>query len=281
MKIIDDKAEERLISDIEGLSSKNAHKTCIWIKGKLVADEKRSAFNTQSICAKIEAYVDDAKTNIYECTDGDLFILTPELSARQYHDLSHAVAKWLGESVENVVALYDLSLQLQEVESAVKAKMLKIIEHNTQPQAINNDLTRTISARRLERQHAEIMIAGEDEFSKQIIECVLKKDYSVRFAGDARETVWKYVAIAPDILFIDNNMIENGGEEIIQKILSYDPKAHIVIFCGNCPLDYTPDMLPAGIKGFVSKPFSKQKLDRFIEASEHMLPRLVQSAILQ
>ncbi len=75
----------------------------------------------------------------------------------------------------------------------------------------------------------------------------------------------KYTNIAPDILFLDINLPDVTGHELLEKILILDPDAYVIMLSGNCDRDNITQAISKGAKGFIAKPFTKDKLFQYID----------------
>jgi DNA-binding NtrC family response regulator len=59
-----------------------------------------------------------------------------------------------------------------------------------------------------------------------------------------------------------------NGHVILQEIVSFDPDAFVVILSGNSFKENIIAALEDGAQGFVTKPFTKDKLLHYIESCE-------------
>ncbi|MFZ4540974.1 MAG: response regulator [Rickettsiales bacterium] len=105
-----------------------------------------------------------------------------------------------------------------------------------------------------------IMIVEDQPFSMELLQSVLARNYRTFTATDARTAWERYIEFAPDIVFLDIELPGIHGHSLTASLLALDPKAFIVMVSGN---NYTSDVLRSrknGAKGFIVKPYNKQKI---------------------
>ncbi len=69
-----------------------------------------------------------------------------------------------------------------------------------------------------------------------------------------------YLTYAPDIVFLDIELPDIEGHRLAQLLKAIDPNAYIVMVTAN---NYAEDVAKAienGAKGFIVKPYSKDKI---------------------
>ena len=125
--------------------------------------------------------------------------------------------------------------------------------------------SQNITQRRAKRNHPEIMIIEDDPFSRRLVENTLLKKYPLTGLAEATYALDTYTRIAPDVLFLDINLPDVTGHELLEKIIIIDPDAYVVMLSGNSDRHNITQAMSKGAKGFVAKPFSKEKLFHYIE----------------
>jgi two-component system chemotaxis response regulator CheY len=122
-----------------------------------------------------------------------------------------------------------------------------------------------IDQRRSSRKSPHFMIIEDDVFSRRLVENVLQKQYPLTGLGEATNSLQTYSRIAPDLLFLDINLPDVTGHELLERIISIDPKAYVIMLSGNADRENIMQAMRKGAKGFVAKPFTKDKLFQYIE----------------
>jgi two-component system chemotaxis response regulator CheY len=119
--------------------------------------------------------------------------------------------------------------------------------------------------RRLDRLDVEVMVIEDDAFSRRLVETAINKQYRVTALGETENALRTYLQLAPNLLFLDINLPNVSGHDLLNRILALDPKAFVVMLSGNCDRDNVMQAMQAGAKGFVAKPFTRDKLFQYIE----------------
>jgi len=77
----------------------------------------------------------------------------------------------------------------------------------------------------------------------------------------------QYMTYQPDVVFLDINLPDKNGYEVLQWIMRNDPGANVVMFSSNDHMDNITDALDAGASGFIGKPFIKKQLLDYIQGN--------------
>jgi two-component system chemotaxis response regulator CheY len=87
-------------------------------------------------------------------------------------------------------------------------------------------------------------------------------------AENGREAVEKYRLLRPDLVTMDIVMREIGGVDAVRAIREFDAKARILVCSAMAQQSLIAEVLAAGAKHFLLKPFQPSHL---LEAAEHAL----------
>ncbi len=236
----------------------------------------------------VQATLDNPECKLYFCEAGEVFIVSPGLHARLAHKLALAVARAFDlTTLECEFHFYDLSKdtnrllailepRLEKKEQAEKnAKAAQLAQAQAERasvkrQAILNTQVSehhraAIGTRRAERKVLEIMVIEDDAFSRRLMGNLLGKDYRLTSLENAESALPTYAHLAPDILFLDINLPNVSGHELLERILQLDPQAYIIMLSGNCDKENVLQAMRQGAQGFVAKPFTPDKLHQYIK----------------
>jgi len=285
MLIIDEAAESKLTKILEDIRSQSAMSTARLIHFKLSELKRRvSEEGRKNIIASVQRYIPGNATQLYFCEDGDVIILVQGVAKKDIRQLIFDIAiKFHRPPTDEFAELYDLNAQVN--------KLLLLVEHKTEKRrkmvesaqkqketeqtkrkhhAILNhggagEKTHDIAARRRQRGKPELMIIEDDAFSCRLVENVLQKQYPLTALSNAELAIATYVSKAPDVLFLDINLPNVTGHELLEKIISIDPEAYIIMLSGNSDQANIMQAMKNGAKGFIGKPFTSEKLFQYID----------------
>lgn len=92
-----------------------------------------------------------------------------------------------------------------------------------------------------------------DECPSQVEEC-----------ADGVTALEQYYEKNPDIVFLDIHLPGKIGHGVLKDILSLDPNAFVVMLSGDSAKEQVLGAVKMGAKGFVAKPFTKDKLLEYV-----------------
>ncbi len=108
-----------------------------------------------------------------------------------------------------------------------------------------------------------VMVVDDDDSIREIIKVMLK-EYEVIEATNGLEAIKLYSQMRPDIVLMDVSMPVLDGVEATREILKLDPDA-VVIGLTAFARSKGKDMIEAGAKEVVEKPFTRSILKGIIE----------------
>lgn len=123
----------------------------------------------------------------------------------------------------------------------------------------------TVAKERKQRKQLEILVVEDQPFSSKLLVGLLEKIGKATPAFNAQTALELYLAQAPDIVFLDVEMPGVNGHDLAAAIRQLDADAYIIMVTAN---NYIEDVTRAkknGTKGFVAKPYSKQKILEGVE----------------
>ncbi|MDX2113104.1 MAG: response regulator [Alphaproteobacteria bacterium] len=284
MILIDQQSEAKLSDAIEMLRADHKSARCLHIAA---ASDKNALFNSATNHCKILLA---AECQLYLCEDGDLFILAPTLPPRDARELAERIAADTGRSLsESWYTLYELPLhshkllmmaerKLAVLQQAAEERRRKLAEQSLEQRreqilkGLLSISSEDIHKRRASRKQPELMMIEDDPFIRRLVENVIQKELPITGLGDATRAIDTYARLAPDILFLDINLPDVTGHELLDKILTLDPEAYVVMLSGNADRDNITQAMKRGAKGFIAKPFTRDKIHQYIERCPTLQP---------
>ncbi len=86
-------------------------------------------------------------------------------------------------------------------------------------------------------------------------------------ASTGQKALDQYFEEGHDLVFLDINLPDISGLNVLEKLLERNSRVHVVMVSGEASVDNVKTALGKGAKGFVVKPYSPAKikgaLDRF------------------
>lgn len=109
------------------------------------------------------------------------------------------------------------------------------------------------------RQRLDVLIVEDDEFSRELLKKSLK-EFEPSVAETGESAIKAYTLTAPDIVFLDIELPDISGIDVLAKIVKADSNSFIVMLTSHTEKEVVEKAIMAGAKGYIAKPFSKEKL---------------------
>ncbi len=238
-----------------------------------------------NICANIiEKALFENKKTIFICLDGDIFVLCQGVSQHHIDRLVSDVCFLYaddpliyGKNNSHIYTLYDLKTNYEIFIYACNRKLSAFKKHDEKQKIecekeihyseINIDTNRFIKSlqQRNSREKLLVMVVEDHPFSRQLITHAISRKYDVIPAINGQEAIEQYGIYAPNIVFLDIEIPIVNGHQVLQKITELDSDSFVVMLTAN---SYEKDVKMAmryGAKGFIAKPFTKQKMESYIQ----------------
>lgn len=105
-----------------------------------------------------------------------------------------------------------------------------------------------------------ILIVEDEPMTSKLIAHQLNQYGTVSATSNAREAVANYMVHRPDIVFLDIHYgnESDDGFDVLQKLLSADAEAQIVMVSGDRDPQILVRALSSGARGFIAKPFKAE-----------------------
>ncbi|MEK0316120.1 response regulator [Cohnella sp. 56] len=117
---------------------------------------------------------------------------------------------------------------------------------------------------------AKIMLVDDAAFIRIILKnlLVINGHEVIAEAANGIEALMLYKQYKPDLVIMDITMPELDGIGAVKEIISYDPKAKIIMCSAMGQQSFVLDAIKFGAKDFIVKPFLN---DRIVEAINRVL----------
>ena len=283
LRVMDQNTEEFLLSELKEQWGHDPTRRCLYMRSSQLEQQKQEWL--PALESAIREKLDDDIKIIYMCYDGDVFILSRSLTHKRVNQfLSHLIPTLSPAPLSpGLASLFEVGIHWGRLQALIEKKIeqknrllspqkynkieLDMVTRESLLNGIDSELIRSVSERRLERQSSEILIVEDDPFSRKLVQNTLKEGYSLSSTADGKGAVLNYVTKAPDVLFLDIGLPDMTGHEVLDKIFDMDPSAYVVMFSGNGDRENIMKAIERGAKGFVGKPFTRDKLIQYINKS--------------
>jgi two-component system, chemotaxis family, chemotaxis protein CheY len=110
---------------------------------------------------------------------------------------------------------------------------------------------------------ARVLIVDDAAFMRLSIKTILQKYDDLEVVGEAENGVMgvlMYKELKPDIVTMDITMPVMTGTEAVKEILSYEPKAKVLMLSTTGQEKLVKEAIMNGAKTFILKPFKEGHL---------------------
>ncbi len=283
MNIIKQETEQVLLEDLKSLWENAPAFRCITLRFSNLETPKETWF--PYLVKTLETYFADDIQTIYVCHDNDIFLTTGTLTQKNLDILlTHLKPKLSPASLQGLAAIFEMKVDWPKLRTMCERKieMLEILEakrNQKKREELTNvnreqtlsgldvDLISSLSMRREMREASVVMVVEDDPFTQKLIQNTIKGNHELYMSADGQGAIMTYVNKAPDILFLDIGLPDIDGHEVLKKLFKIDPDAYVVMFSGNGDKENVMKAIELGAKGFVGKPFTKDKIFQYVQKS--------------
>lgn len=286
MILLTEKVEPLLMDHVKEAAAHAHQERAIVIPSlqHFVADERRANIQ-QEAAEQLATALKERDAKLYSCQDGDIIIIGRELSVQDYKKVQQ-VLMVMFQQPEHFAQYYEKGVSWYQFSSLCKEKLERFLaqeEHRrllmqrqkkeqmrsaALHQALPEEMIHSISKRRCSRKTPEILVVEDDPFSRTLVRSSLRHDMNVTLAQDGRDAISSYVIKAPDLTFLDLDLPDVNGHEVMARILEIDAQACIIILSGHGDRTNITRAMQHGAKGFIAKPFTKDKLMHYVRQIE-------------
>lgn len=279
MIIVDSNTTEKMIRHLEKVKSADAERRCLHMDLSGTPTEERI-----EIVTNIINRIGSSEDICFFFEDGHVYLFSNALPVRETRfalaELNTAagtiVADILVDLVETKLALPQLSTMLRQrmqLIRQIETARIKAAQETAEAQRRNSiihvpvdpTLVQTIDERRQRHTRPVVLLVEDEAFSCKLVEGVLSAHYDVTGVGDGQSAIMTYARIAPHILFLDIDLPDINGHDVLRRIKELDPACYVVMLSGNADRQHITQSMQEGAKGFVGKPFTRDKLRHYVE----------------
>lgn len=287
MIIVTQNATATLLKDLERKREEGSTERCIHLK--LAGLESKATDWIDDVADYLDETIDDDKGRIFLCEDGDVMIIAAGLTRKKVSEVFLCVLPHLrpAPDPQGLVNFFELGVDTNallviaqekyDVIAAAEQEMrndrarLEMERLERQQRAVLNlvitpEMRQSIINKRKRREVPEILLVDDDAFSLKMAGNLLKDNFIVHNGMSGWEAIATYLKYAPDLVFLDIDMPDTDGYDILGKIFEIDPDAYVVMLSGFGNEENIVKAIKRGARGFIGKPFTREKIFQYLNA---------------
>lgn len=290
MIIITQNTEKKLFKQLDIMADSRHDMRCLYIP---LSSVRLGKDILKTLIQALKPIMNNKEATLFHCHNDDLVLFETGLTMRTLETLYN------GDTLSNdatilkeVTKLYDCHHDADAIEAVIKdisqkKKEREVKKQFQEKQKILQDIqtilrganTSDINARRSRRLKPSLLIVEDDRFTQSLIAKTVDPSIEVTFASNAKEALTQYITLAPDMVLLDIGLPDINGHAVMKHILDIDPDAYIVMLSGSASARNIVGAVERGAKGFIGKPFNRQKLSSYTQKSPFIQSKLKGVAI--
>jgi len=210
----------------------------------------KTSHNIAFLAKRMERYFKDKDGIIFICNPRELLALIRTGKEAEASALSKAINDNMPE--HSCIALAG--------EASAEGLLTIQLKFQDRKEEQNQKFSHLLNTRQQRGQNI-IMVVDDDNFMRSLVAKIFVNRAHVLEVDDSMDIVEAYLEHLPDIIFLDIHLPRISGIALLEEILNFDDSAHVVIISSDSSKDNVLDAKKLGAKGFLAKPFSKEKLE--------------------
>ena len=127
-----------------------------------------------------------------------------------------------------------------------------------------------------------LLIIEDEKITRISLSDILKREgYEVYSAEDGEEGLATYKSMRPEVVITDLRLPKLGGMEVLQTVLSLDPRCKVILITAYATVDTAISSLKLGAFDYLTKPFSPEKLLSILRNISLLYSALAENAELK
>lgn len=283
MLVITHNAEHKLYYDLKEAMRHTPARKCFTIEFSKTRLPR--AHMLENFIKVLDKIPNSYMAQVYICADNDVFILMQGFMQRHFLDFIQDLSLELdGAPLLNHTRIYEIGMHWRELEITCLGKLDALEQEFLQTRAkarrqdnlkkadsILSELDAislaSIVERRMANDALQVLVADDDPLTRALAGNVLSHPLKTSFAHNGKETLTQYIALAPDVLFLDIGLPDIDGHRILESLMHIDPEAYIIMLSGRRDKANIMRALDNGAQGFIGKPFTRSKLFEYVYKS--------------
>ena len=117
------------------------------------------------------------------------------------------------------------------------------------------------------RKDLKVLVVDDSITVRELMKQQLRENgiQNLNEAKNGTEAVQKYKTFLPDLVFLDINMPELSGVQVLAKIMEFNPNAYVIMLSSLGTKEKITETLELGAKNFLMKPIENENLEKIIK----------------
>ncbi len=277
MTAVFENVERQMVADFKTIKARSNKFRCLYLQDK-------SYIGKEELVNAIETTLKTKHLSFYFCHSG-VFILSPIISFEEVIKITRRIAhetKLSENKVGEAFTLlkldedWDRVLNLIHKESAEQDAFLESnraeqrqylknkLRENVLNKTVNKHALPDFDAVRQLRNERVVLIVEDDRFTANLLKSSIGNGFNCVITGTAEEAIDLYIAKSPNIVFLDIELPDMDGYEVLDILKSMDPNLYVIILTGHGTPENVLKATDQEVKGFINKPFSRDQILKHI-----------------
>ncbi len=283
MTAVFENVERQMVADFKTIKARSNKFRCLYLKNK-------SYIEKDKLVEVVEDTLKSKHSSFYFCHKG-VFILSPIINFEEVIKITRRIShetKLSENKIGEAFTLlkldedWDMVLNLIQKESdeqdmflesnrAEQRQRLKNkIRENILKKTVNKNALPDFDAIRQLRRERVVLIVEDDRFTANLLQSNIGNGFNCVIAGTGEEAIDSYIAESPNIVFLDIELPDMNGYEVLDILKSMDPNLYVIVLTGHGTSENVLKAVDQEVKGFINKPFSREQVLKHINTIVEM-----------
>lgn len=243
---------------------------CMKIEILMQANTARSKNLKSGIRRFLETYLQGKQGTVYMGLAGGIAIFCKDVSEAHLKAMGRQIVELIknGENVAVMFRVFELREDIEDFmktfdKNHVEAETDKSHDSDTPLLLLPTENTKSDGLSKING--CKVLLVEDDPVTRWMVKMALKEECRLEVVADANKGLAAYKHSRPDLVLLDINLPGRNGHELMARIISADPAANIVMFSSEDSLESMVSSMASGAKGFIAKPFNKERLIQYVQ----------------
>lgn len=112
--------------------------------------------------------------------------------------------------------------------------------------------------------NCKILVVDDEEIFRSYVLQTLQ-GFSCFSVENGKTAIEVFTEKLPDITFLDINLPDKSGQDLLVQFKQIKPNAYIIMLSGNKTQTHVKLAMQNGASGYIIKPFNQQQIHKFVE----------------